>query len=65
VRRGIRENTAMKLIGHLTSGVFRRYDIVSSADFDEAATKLDAPTGTATGSAKEKCQARVRKFARR
>lgn len=32
----------MKLSGHLTPSVFRRYDIVSSEDLKDAARKLDA-----------------------
>jgi hypothetical protein len=32
----------MKLSGHKTASVFRRYDIVSDSDLIEAAQKLDA-----------------------
>jgi hypothetical protein len=31
----------MKMTGHLTPSVFRRYDIVSDNDLREAAQKLD------------------------
>jgi integrase len=41
VRRGISEHTAMKLSGHKTASVFRRYDIVSPDDLRDAARKLD------------------------
>ena len=55
VRAGVSEHIAMKMCGHKTATVFRRYDIVSGDDFDEAARKLDAfhsdknATGTVTG----------------
>jgi integrase len=43
VRRGITEHTAMKLSGHKTASIFRRYDIVSPEDLRDAASKLNAP----------------------
>lgn len=43
VRRGISEHTAMKLSGHKTASIFRRYDIVSPDDLRDAARKLDLP----------------------
>jgi hypothetical protein len=49
VRRGITEHTAMKLSGHKTASIFRRYDVVPPEDLRDAARKLDA-----TPPAKEK-----------
>lgn len=40
VRSGVSEGVAMKLTGHLTPSVFRRYDITSASDLDEAVAKL-------------------------
>jgi integrase len=41
VRAGLSEHVAMKLAGHRTPSVFRRYDIVSDDDLREAARTLD------------------------
>lgn len=49
VRRGISEHTAMKLSGHKTPSIFRRYDIVSPEDLREAARKLDQQPGSRRG----------------
>ena len=40
VREGLPQTVAMKLTGHLTDSVFRRYDIVSPNDLRVAAERL-------------------------
>jgi integrase len=42
-RRGIPRSVAMKLTGHRTEAVYRRYAIVSDAQLREAAERLAAP----------------------
>ena len=39
----------MKLTGHRTESVYRRYAIVSESDLTEAARRLDSVTGTVSG----------------
>jgi hypothetical protein len=36
VRAGVSQTTAMKISGHRTAEIFRRYDIVSEQDLKEA-----------------------------
>lgn len=42
VRAGVPQTVAMKLTGHKTDSVFRRYDIVSPDDLRVAAERLNA-----------------------
>jgi integrase len=48
-RAGVSRSVAMAITGHKTETVYRRYAIVSSGDLAEAARKLQAMTGTITG----------------
>ena len=48
VRAGLGEHVAMKLSGHLTPSIFRRYDIVSEQDLMDAAAQLNAAARQAT-----------------
>ena len=41
IRRGIPQTTAMKISGHRTESVFRRYAIVAEEDLRDAAAKLE------------------------
>ena len=54
----------MKLTGHKTEAVYRRYAIVSEADLHEAAEKLQRlvpASGTKTGTIAHAASARVRR----
>jgi integrase len=48
-RAGVSRSVAMQLTGHKTESVYRRYAIVSSGDLADAARKLQAATGTISG----------------
>ena len=43
-RAGVSRSVAMKMTGHKTEAVYRRYAIVSEQDLHEAAQKLTAST---------------------
>ena len=45
-RAGVARSVAMKLVGHKTESVYRRYAIVSESDLREAVEKLGAVTGS-------------------
>ena len=42
VRRGVPQKTAREISGHKTDSVFNRYNIVSEADLQDAARKIEA-----------------------
>lgn len=42
IRRGVPQKTARQISGHKTDAVFDRYSIVSEADLQDAARKIEA-----------------------
>ncbi len=46
IRAGVPQATAMRISGHKTASVFRRYDVVSESDLEQAAHALDKYHGT-------------------
>ena len=42
IRRGVSQKTARQISGHKTDAVFDRYNIVSEADIQDAARKIEA-----------------------
>ncbi len=53
-RAGVPRSVAMKLVGHKTESVYRRYAIVADADLREGVEKLAAMHGRALGLAERK-----------
>jgi integrase len=41
IRAGVDRDTAMKMVGHETDSVFRRYNIIDKQDLEQAGQKLD------------------------
>ena len=48
IRRGVPQTTAMKISGHRTESVFRRYAIVAEEDLRDAAARLEEKPGIDT-----------------
>src|SRR5262249_54741060 len=42
IRRGVPQKTAREISGHKTDAIFNRYNIVSEADIQDAARKIEA-----------------------
>jgi hypothetical protein len=53
-RARVPRSQAMKLTGHLTESVYRRYAIVSTSDLNDAADRLAVFTSMFTSAAKRK-----------
>jgi hypothetical protein len=60
VRAGVGDTIAMKVTGHKTRAVFDRYDITSEEDLAEASRKLQALTGTISGTIDPLCHIDVK-----
>jgi hypothetical protein len=45
IRRGVSEGVAMKLVGHKTRSVLDRYNVIDSADLQQASEKLEGLAG--------------------
>jgi len=45
-RAGVLSSVAMKMVGHKTEAIYRRYAIVSDADLQDAAKKLAAASAS-------------------
>ncbi len=58
-RSGVSRSVAMKMTGHKTEAVYRRYAIVSESDLAEAARKIEAMKGQSTGKAQRVEEARL------
>ena len=63
-RAGVSRSVAMKLTGHKTESVYRRYAIVSEADLSEGVKKLGALTLTGTKTGTVGRSGRVKSFRR-
>ncbi len=61
-RAGVSRSVAMKLTGHKTEAVYRRYAIVSEADLSEGVKKLGALTLTGTKTGTIGRSGKVRRF---
>jgi len=46
IRRGVSEQIAIKISGHETASVFRRYNIISDTDLRNAAIRIEGGRGS-------------------
>ena len=61
-RAGVSRSVAMKITGHLTESVYRRYAIVSEADISEGLGKLAALTAKGGERGDQASRGKVRRF---